>query len=188
MNYQTIAEVYETNDRVRASFKETVAGLDDVQLGALPADEKWTLRQLIEHVSIVDEGMTRICAKLLGKAEAAGKAADGSVKISDAFLSKGAEVADRKVEAPDFVQPVNGLSVAESLAKLDGNEEALNALREKFEKFECSGFTFTHPFFGDLSAHEWLVLRGAHEARHLKQMKKLIEKIGSAEPPAVAGG
>lgn len=178
MNHQTIAEVYAANDRIRTAFKETAAGISEAQSAALPEDEKWTLSQLVEHVSIVDEGMMRICAKLLGKAEAAGKAADGSVKISDGFLSKGAEVANIKVEAPDFVKPVNGTSIAESVAKLDANNEALNALGEKFEKFDCAEFTFPHPFFGDLTAHEWLVLRGAHEARHLKQIKKLIEKIG----------
>jgi len=176
--YQSIAEIYANNDRVRENFRSTIDALTDDQLSILPDGEKWTVTQIVEHMSLVDEGMVRICAKLLGKAEAAGKMADGIVTISDNFAEKGAEIAKIKVQAPDFVQPVSGASIGESLTRMEGNQKALDDLREKFEHFDGTEFKFPHPFFGDISAHEWLALRGGHEARHLKQIKSLAEKIG----------
>jgi hypothetical protein len=178
MHYQSIDDIYAANDSIREKLKKMVSGLGDEQLSALPESEKWTLAQLVEHVALVNEGTTRICAKLLSKAEASGKTGDGRVNISDTFVRKGGEIATIKIDAPDFVQPKTGATIDESLAKLNSNQAVLEDLREKFKQFDGTEAKFPHPFFGDLSAQEWLVLSGAHESRHVKQIRALIEKIG----------
>jgi hypothetical protein len=178
MQYQSIDDIYAANDSIREKLKQMVSGLGDEQLSALPESEKWTLAQLVEHVALVNEGTTRICAKLLSKAEASGKTGDGRVNISDTFVRKGGEIATIKIDAPDFVQPKTGATIDESLAKLNSNQAVLEDLREKFKQFDGTEAKFPHPFFGDLSAQEWLVLSGAHESRHVKQIRALIEKIG----------
>jgi hypothetical protein len=82
-----------------------------------------------------------------------------------------------KVEAPTMVRPSGEKSVPDSLAKLDATSDALEGMRELFETTGCEGFTFPHPFFGDITAQEWLALKGGHEMRHLKQIEKVLEKI-----------
>lgn len=178
MEYKTIEEIYTANEAIRKKFKDTVASLTDDQIAALPEGEKWSIAQIVEHVSMVDEGMMRICAKLLGKAEAAGMESDGTAAFSNNFLEKGPEIARIKIEAPDFVRPVSGRSIKESLEKLDESQDKFNELRTAFETFNGSEFKFPHPFFGDISAQEWLAIGGGHEARHLRQIKNLLEKIG----------
>ena len=178
MKYETIDEIYAGNEKVRARLKQLVSDLPTEKTSALPADEKWTVAQIVEHVSMVDESTIRICAKLLKKAQDAGHTSDGSVVISDGFLQKGQEIAGLKVEAPEFVQPNAGRTIAESLAKLDENTERLAALRPLFESSFSSEFKFPHPFFGDITAQEWLALKGGHELRHIKQIEKVLEKVG----------
>ena len=39
---------------------------------------------------------------------------------------------------------------------------------------------FPHPFFGELSATEWLVLLGGHEARHTAQIERILSGIRAA--------
>ena len=73
MNYQTISDIYEANDRVRAKLKAVVSGVTDEQASTLPDGEKWTIREFVEHIAIVDEGMMRICAKMLNAARENGK-------------------------------------------------------------------------------------------------------------------
>ena len=177
MNYNTISEIYEANDRVRAKLKGLVANLSDEQANALPAGEKWTVKEFVEHISIVDEGMMRISAKLLNAARENGKTSDGSAKFTDEFLQKIAGGRDAKFEAPERVRPTGTKSIAESLAKMDETRQKLEDLRPLFESVECSGVTFPHPAFGEMTAHEWLALLGGHEARHIKQIERVLEKL-----------
>ena len=80
MSDQTIAELYASNDRIREKFKGTITGLSESQLSTLPDGEKWTVAQIVEHVSIVENGIARICSKLLSNAKDNGQLSDGTVK------------------------------------------------------------------------------------------------------------
>jgi hypothetical protein len=177
MNYQTISEIYEANDQVRGKLKHIVANLSDAQINTLPDGEKWTVGKLIEHISIVDEGIVRISAKLLNEAKESGKTSDGATNFSDNFAEKMSAGRDAKFEAPERVHPTGTKTVAESLVKLDETREKLEELRPLFESVECADVKFPHPAFGDLSAHEWLALLGGHELRHIRQINNLLDKI-----------
>ncbi len=174
MNNQTIADIYAANDKIRERLKETVGNLNDAQADTLPEEGKWSVAQLVEHIAMVEDGMTRICAKLLNQAKEAGKMSDGTVKISGDFLQKAEGARNIKLQAPDRVHPTGNQTIAESLAKMEENRERLNELRPLFESVECSDFKFPHPAFGDLTAHEWLALVGGHEMRHIAQIKRIL--------------
>ena len=178
MNYQTISDIYESNDKVRAKFKSVVADLPDEVANALPDDEKWTVKEFVEHIAIVDEGIMRISAKLLNEAKENGKTSDGAARLSDDFVQKTAGARDMKFEAPERVRPTGTKTIAESLAKMDETRRKLEELKPLFDSVECSDFKFPHPAFGDMTAHDWLALLGGHEARHLKQIERVLAKIG----------
>lgn len=177
MEYKTVDEVYAANAAIREKFKNAFAPLTDEQLNARPDGEEWSVAQIVEHVAIVNGGALRICAKLLGKAEAAGKSNDGSVSISNEFLSAGSSAADQKLQAPEMVQPVNNIPISDSVAKLDEQQAQYADLKAKFDTVDGVDAKFPHPYFGDLSAQEWLVLSGAHEIRHLKQIRRVLAAI-----------
>jgi hypothetical protein len=178
MNYKSIEEIYAGNDKIRERLRSLVSQLTPESMSTLPDGEKWTIAQIIEHIAMVDESTIKICAKLLKKSEEAGHASNGEVMISDGFLQKGVEIAALKVEAPSFVQPTGERTIVESMAKLDENGERLAAMRTQFESVGGTEFKFPHPFFGEISAQEWLALKGGHEHRHIKQIEKILEKIG----------
>ena len=177
--YQTISEIYEANDKVRGKLKSLVANLNDEQANTLPDGEKWTVAEFVEHISIVDEGIMRISAKMLNAAKESGVASDGSAKFSAGFLEKSAAGRDAKFEAPERVRPTGKKTIEESLTKLDETRQKLEELRPLFESVECSDVKFPHPAFGDMTAHEWLLLLGGHEIRHIKQIQGILEKISA---------
>lgn len=176
MNHTTLDEAYAANDAVRAKLKETVAALDEQQLDARPEGEKWSVKQIVEHVAMVNDGVFRICSRLLSKAEQAGQASKG-FNISAQFVERAMSSAEEKLEAPEIVHPTAAAPIAESLGRLDATTDALRTLREKFERFDGTEPRFPHPFFGDLSAQEWFVLSGAHEGRHLRQIRRIVAKL-----------
>lgn len=178
MEYKTIDDVYAANASIREKFKGTFASLTEEQLNARPPGDEWSVAQIVEHVAIVNGGALRICAKLLGKGEAAGKTNDGSVFISPEFIEAASSAVGQKLEAPEMVQPINNVPIADSIAKLDELQGQYAELRPKFESVDGVEAKFPHPYFGDLSAQEWLVLSGAHEIRHLKQIRRVLAAIG----------
>jgi hypothetical protein len=177
MNSISIDEVYEKNDAIGNRLLALVDSLDQAQLDHLPEGEKWTIGNIVEHVSLVENRMIRICAKLLRKAESESKPGNGMISMPDDFLGKVAKIAQIKLEAPEIVQPTKEKSVKESLETLEENRRHLQELKPLFEKFDSTSQLFPHPFLGDLSAGEWLTLIGGHKARHIKQ----IERIGGIQ-------
>ncbi len=177
MQYQSVSEIYDANDNIRGKLSELLASLSDHQTSALPEGEKWTIAKIAEHVALVSGGIQRICANLLSKAEAAGSVSDGTIDLST-LTSGYSGAAELKLEAPEMVQPTGGRSIAESLKALDNAGTAFDQIKPSFEKYDGNPHKFPHPYFGDLSALEWLVLSGGHEARHMRQILKMLEKIG----------
>ena len=176
MNDQTIADIYAANDKIHEKLKTVVSNITDEQASLLPDGEKWTIANLIEHIAVVEEGMSKISAKLLTKAQTANKKSDGTAKLSENFAQKSVEVKSLKLEAPEIVRPT-GKPIAESLSKMEESRKRLEELRPLFESVECADYKFPHPFMGELTAHEWLALVGGHEARHLKQLENMLEKL-----------
>lgn len=177
MNYETIADIYSANQKIRDRFQSVVKGISDAEATVLPEGEPWSIQQIVEHVLMVEFGTSRICAKLLDGAKAAGKTSDGSFTLSANFGERAAEIALLKVEAPERVQPTGNVTIAESLERLVSSGETIDSMRIELARFDLSGHKFPHPFFGDLTAGEWLVMVGLHEERHTRQIEKIIEKI-----------
>ncbi|MCY7377377.1 MAG: DinB family protein [Pyrinomonadaceae bacterium] len=174
-----INDIYANNDKIREQTKQLVGALSDEQTAMLPDGEKWTIAEIVEHIAIVQDGMSKISAKLLNEAQTTGKFSEGAANLSENFKTKAAEAQQLKFEAPDRVRPTGKMTIAESLAKMDETRQTLETLRPLFETVECSDFKFPHPFMGDLTAHEWLTLVGGHEARHLRQIGNILEKSKS---------
>ena len=177
MKYESIADIYSANEKIRAGFLATVSTVTDAEASALPDGEKWTVRQLVEHVAIVEQNITRLCARLAGAAKAGGKLAGGTIGVSNETMAKWTAASDAKLEAPERVQPTGDVSIADALVQLSTNIAALAALQHDLETYDMTEHKFPHPHFGDLTATEWLVLIGGHERRHTIQLETLLTKI-----------
>ena len=177
MRYESIADIYSANQKFREQLQVTLDAVLPDEATALPDGEKWSIQQIVEHVSMVDFGISRICEKLLDAAKSEGKTSDGSFALSEKFGQRSAAIAILKVEAPDRVQPTGDVTIAEALERMRASHEALGNMRLDFEQYDLSEPKFPHPFFGDLTAAEWLVMAGLHQQRHATQIEKLVEKI-----------
>jgi uncharacterized damage-inducible protein DinB len=177
MNYQTIDEIYAANDKSFEKLKSLVSTLSDEQSDFLPEDEKWTIAKIVEHISIVENGMMRICAKLLKEAQAKGETSDGKANITADFLQNLSGARKQKLEAPEMVHPSGNQTIAESLEKMEETRKTLEEMRPLFKSVGCTEAKFPHPAFGALNANEWLALLGGHEMRHTQQISRLLEKI-----------
>lgn len=175
LDFKSVDEIYEQNDRVRARLLELVSDLTDEEASTRTEKGDWTVSGIVEHLAMAEEGMAKVAGHLLKKAEEVGAETDG-VGISEALAGKLREWRDSKGQAPDMVQPTNKKPVAESLEMMAESRQHLAGIREKFGSVNGRSLTFPHPVFGPLTAQDWLALIGAHESRHVQQIEKLLKK------------
>ncbi|MEK7724426.1 MAG: DinB family protein [Acidobacteriota bacterium] len=177
MNYQTIGEIYEANAKIRQKLKAKIENLSEEQTNLRLNDSGWTIGEIIEHIAIVEFGMATICSRLLQKSVEENIPNDGTANISAEFLEKAALIAnrrERKAQAPERVLPSGNLSIADSLAKMEETSKILEQIRTGLETVNTQKYKFPHPFFGDMSATEWLALVGGHEFRHIDQIEEIL--------------
>ncbi len=177
MRYESIADIYSANEKFRGDMLATLEEISADEAKQLPDGEKWTIQEIAEHVSMVEFGVSRICSRLIGAAKVDGKAADGSFSLSPTFGEKAAVIATAKVEAPERVHPTGEVEIDEVIQRLAASTEAIAAVKMELESLDVSAHTFPHPFFGELTAPEWLVVAGLHERRHNQQIKRILTGI-----------
>ena len=174
MKFEKIADIYKANNDIRAKLINIVSNLDEEKANLSSPNGGWTVANIVEHLSKVEYGMMKISSKLLSKAESEGKTSDGTAGLSENFIKQITQLEGKKFEAPEVVRPENNQTIAESLKVLEQTRKGINDLREKFETVEGTQFTFPHPAFGELNAHDWLTLIGGHEFRHITQIEGIL--------------
>ena len=177
MRYENIADIYSANDRFHEQLTAALSSVSEAEAAALPEGEKWSINQIVEHVSMVDFGITRICSKLLEGAKTTGVPSDGSFSLSANFNERAAIIAGVKVEAPERVHPTGDVTIDEALERMSANRAVFDSMKPDLASFDLSGHTFPHPFIGDMDAGEWLAMAGLHKHRHMKQIEGLLAKI-----------
>jgi uncharacterized damage-inducible protein DinB len=171
-----IDEIYEQNAAARSRLLELLKTVS-------PGEEQhyqpggWTIAHVAEHVAIVDEGMSRLCARLVRAAREGGIEYSGGPLISQGFRDNLAAAAGKKVEAPDQVKPTGEVSIAASIERLAAGEAAFETLREDMARYDLSNHHFPHPYFGPLTASEWLLMAGLHASRHTAQIERMLADI-----------
>lgn len=80
MRYDTIADVFTANDVFRKQFLETVGNISDAEAELRPDGEKWSISEVAEHLALVDQGISRICKKLIAEARVQGRESDGTIR------------------------------------------------------------------------------------------------------------
>ncbi|HEX8456198.1 MAG TPA: DinB family protein [Pyrinomonadaceae bacterium] len=195
MTYQSIADIYAANERVRRKLTERVENLSEAQQRFRPADNAWSIAEIIEHLAMLEHQMVQLIGMLLKKSEGASAAAttattdgDGATEAAasnapgfqpfslDSFIER---VRDEKLTAPEQVRPSGGVSLAEGLVNLRRTRAALEDLRPRLESATNLGAaTYAHPAFGEFNSAQWLAFIGLHEGRHLRQIENLMAAPG----------
>ncbi len=182
MNFKNISDIYDVNESIRVKLLGVLEGIAPEDEKLLTDKGDWDLAMIVEHLAAVEKSMTMISARLLAKAKEQGLKNDGVLKISPHFTKAAAELRESgaRVNAPEIVQPKGGQPVAVSIEALEANREDLRKLRGLFEEYDPTAFTFPHPAFGELTATDWLVLIGGHEARHTEQIERILSRENAA--------
>ncbi|HLM55185.1 MAG TPA: DinB family protein [Pyrinomonadaceae bacterium] len=176
MSCNSVEEIFENIDGARARLEKGLSDLGDGGESFRPEPGRWTVAEIVEHLSITEGNVVKLCHKLLEKAEAGGHARAEDAPFPPTSLAEFAEQARQKFTAPDSIAPT-GRPLPESLAALRESRAALRALRPRIERVEGTAVRFPHPAFGPINLYQWLLFIGSHELRHLAQIEAVKQAM-----------
>ena len=159
-------------DTVHAELKTTVNGVDPALLSRRPAENEWSVAEVIEHLCLVEGAVMKgITTKL----------AQPPVKVS--FLKKFfpmriVSLRMKRLQAPKYVQPASDLPpMDELMKKFDAVRATTKELCIKEGPERLSQVCLKHPYFGDMDGAAAVSMVAFHEQRHLKQIRETLKKL-----------
>jgi uncharacterized damage-inducible protein DinB len=176
MTYTSVAQIYEEIDETREQLYRRVEALSDEEAVSRVNPDTWSVADIMEHLTIMEDRLVRMMKMMLAKAESAGAGSNGApVEFKPFSLDEFEELArNEKYVAPEAVRPGGAERVADLLARMRSSREELRALRPRIEAADLSMVTYPHPAFGPLNFYQWLAFIGLHEARHLRQAESVL--------------
>ncbi len=117
----------------------------------------WSAAETLEHLVIVSQGMSHIVVSLSSEQD------------------PGIEVDIAKVKPPGSF---SGKQAADLFLKAMSEQKMLYAEKLKDKQARRTHF---HPWFGQISIHQWHWLRSSHHLIHRKQLEQIILRLNKHE-------
>lgn len=158
------------NEEARVELYNEVNGLSDEELNKKAADNQWSIKQVMEHLFLMEGAITKTIMDQLEN----GKDVNAASKPIEATTNR-----STKVEAPDFATPNDDFAtMVELKLKLTATHQGLARVAETADEKKLEAKGFPHPVFGLVSLKQWIPFVGFHEKRHILQIKEVKEKLG----------
>lgn len=143
-----------------------------------PGPDRWSVAQVLEHLSIVE---TRI-AQLIAKRTAEGRAAGVGPERDDTtvlWTMDVMRVLDRReqIEAPETVRPLKGFKSSEAMAALTAAQDELSSAVRAANGLALGEIVHPNRIFGPLNLYQWGAFAAAHEMRHALQVREIGEQL-----------
>lgn len=174
MNWMSVAlrEIWEENAAAREALVAEVRGLSEAQLAFQPAPGKWSIGEILDHLSLAERSIARVVSRLLQ--QAAGRGLIGEPESMEPPQHQiDREMFNAPATAPESVLPSLGRPLERLLASLEESRERLLEVSSRADGRVVGNVTIRHFQLGELHFYQWLVLEGAHESKHLAQIRQI---------------
>ena len=168
----TLKVIWEKNAAARAALRDEVRGLSEAQLGFRPAPSHWSIGEILDHLCLAERAMIRSISRLLQHAAGLGQIAEpGSMETPSHGIDH--DLYNRPAGAPESVLPSPDRPLERLLAGLEESRERLQEVTKRAEGRVVGNVTLPHFQLGELNFYQWLAVQGAHEAKHLAQIRRI---------------
>jgi len=165
-------------DETRNRLVETVHGINPGFACVRPHDDTWSAEDNMEHLVIVEDGVSRLIERSIEWARANGigeETADESIMAS---LDRYALVDGTfKMKAPARVAPPGDKSIQESLTALTDSRARMKAALLSGDGLDLCEVKRPHPVAGEINLYQWALFVAQHEERHRKQIVRTLDEV-----------
>jgi len=175
-------EVLEHLDTYHTELLRAVEAIPATMRDRQPAEGRWSVAAVLEHLAIVDEAIAGRLTTTLAVAREAGLSPeadeDSILRRLDInmILDRG-----RPRTASPQSQPRRDVGAADALAHYEQAYAKVCDLVREYDGLALGAVTAPHPVLGEVDVYQWLLFLGAHEGRHADQIREIGESLGTPD-------
>jgi hypothetical protein len=166
-------------DTQHARLREAVDSVPRERRTAKPSPERWSVAEVIEHLSIVETRIERVFSAKLAEARSAARIGPerdttpvvGTIDM-DRLLDR-----TRRITAGEAALPTGKLDADAAWAALERARTALRDSVHAADGLALGDVVHPHPVLGPINLYQWIAFIGGHEARHAAQVLELRDLL-----------
>ncbi|PIC62605.1 hypothetical protein CSV79_16170 [Sporosarcina sp. P13] len=166
--------VFGENIKVRKRILQLIEGLTDEEFNEMPSHGGWSPKQIVEHLALMECQVATNIAKELKNPD--------SLRVFKKPISV-SSIPLLKTYALEYTEPTDiHLSISEIKERLHQSRNFLLDIYDSATEVELRAKSIKHPMFGNVPLIQWFRFVGFHEKRHLRQLKRAVERVKSTKP------
>jgi len=168
----TLRDIWRENGAAREALLAEVRGLSEAQLAFKLSPGKWSIGEILDHLSLAEGSIARVASRVLQQAAGRGLIGEpGSMEPPPHQIDR--DMFNAPAGAPESVLPSPGRPLERLLASLEESRERLLEVSSRADGRVVGNVTIRHFQLGELHFYQWVALEGAHESKHLAQIRQI---------------
>lgn len=161
-------------DDSRHDLELAVNDVDPAKRAMRPAPERWSLSEVLEHLSLAEASFTGWIASGIEKARTGGIGPEGAERspLPEAVRTRLADRVNRRV-APERVQPKGEMRAGDAWNAVVEVERRLKEVLVAADGLALNDVIVEHPSLGPFNIYQWVELMAAHRRRHVEQVREI---------------
>jgi hypothetical protein len=162
-------------DEHRAALRAAVEAVPATRRETRAVADRWSVAEVLEHLTRVEEQITRLLASKLSEAQLTGtlEPEPETGPLTDNIDRDRILDRSRRITAGERVLPRGGMDAAAALAALEKTRANLRDLVITYDGMAIGAVAHPHPVLGIINGYQWVDFIGIHEARHTAQIREL---------------
>ena len=167
-----LEEIWQKGEAARLALRSEVRDLSETQIGFQPAPGRWSIGEILDHVCLAERNITRTLSRILQQAAGRGQIGEaGSMDAPEHGIDLNGY--NRPAGAPESVLPSPDRPPERLWAGLEESRLRLHEVTKRADGRVVGNVTLPHFQLGELNFYQWLAVEGAHEAKHLEQIRRI---------------
>lgn len=171
---ELLSHLDKQHDRLRQAVESIPRSRREVK----PSPERWSVAEVLEHLSIVETRIEKVFTAKLAEARARGIGLERDTTPvvptidMDRVLDR-----TRQIVAAEAARPTGRFDAEGAWAALERARESLCTAVRDSDGLALGEVIHPHPVLGPINLYQWVAFVGGHEARHAAQVIELRELL-----------
>jgi len=176
--HPNLADVMARLDHSRAAVRASLERIYEAERARRPADGRWSVDEVLEHLSLVNRRFDRVVGAAISRAMQAGLGSEQAprVPLADAVGRSTADRTDRRSSPEDSV-PTGTIHGSVAVEAWERAHEGLRATLAAADGLALGEVVAEHRRWGPLTVYQWAEVCAGHEARHAEQIDEIAAQI-----------